>query len=709
MRSQRIAKIGSWHFTMASSELFWSDETYRLLGESPGSFTPTLERFFAAIHPDDLPHLQSIRERALTAGYRHDVEFRVERPDGEKRHMHELGEVVTDEEGRVVALAGTIQDITEHKEAEKELEAAQEMLCSTNERLVQALSVSRALVNSLPANVALLDRNAVIIDVNEQWRRRAARYGFDESDTDVGADYLKLCENSMDENAEHAVIVASGLRSVLDGTVDAFSHDYPARREGDRGWFRVTITPLAASLVDDGQHGAVVMHVDITESMLAKQELNRLAYEDRLTGALSRAGFVQVLSERLEQNGWEPAAALVMLNVRRQREINDVHGYAVGDVHLAEIAGRLGRLTDNRGIVGRTGGNEFMVFLPELSHTDAEDARLMLLDIFETPFFIQGATIESSASFGYTRFGPAPRSAENLVREVELALFESRHGELRQSWTEYTLELDEQNTQRIQVTKELRTALAENQFELHFQPKVELANGRLVSCEALIRWRHPEKGLQSPALFIPIAERSQLIGPIGDWVIHEACRCLRQWMNAGLEVVSVAVNVSLVQFSLGDFTATVRSALEEHGVPPWSLTLEITESVFERESTELLQQLLALHELGVRLALDDFGTGYSSLLYLQKYPFDEIKIDQGFVADMLDDPYSHEIVKAVIGIAGGLGVEVVSEGIENAATRDTLVALGCPVGHGYYYSFPLGTEGFRQLLERRAPLPLADA
>lgn len=706
LRSQRIARIGSWHLTMASGELYWSDETFRLVGASPGSFVPTVERFFSLVHTDDLPRLLKIREQALNEGYVHDVQFRITRADGELRHMHELAEVMVDEGGNVVALAGTIQDITERRAAEAELEAAEEMLRSSNERLVQALAVRRTLVNSLPANIALLDRNGVIIDVNEQWRRFAAENGYDDPDNGIGVDYLAVCDSAVGANVEEARSVAAGLRAVLAGSLEEFAHEYPCHRPGGPRWFRVMINPLAPDRAQGKHHGAVVMHIDITESVLAKQDLNRLAYEDRLTGVLSRAGFVQALSGRLEARGWEPEAALVMLNVRRQREINDVHGYAVGDAHLTGIAGRLRQLTGELGIVGRTGGNEFMVLLPGHTHADAAGARTLLVGAFEAPFYIEGATIESGASFGYTRFGQVPRGAESLVREVELALFESRHGELRENWGEYSVELDEQTRRRIQVTKDLRVALAENQFELHFQPQVELASGRLVSCEALIRWRHPEHGLQSPAMFIPIAERSQLIGPIGDWVINEACRCLREWMDAGLEVVSVAVNVSLVQFTLGDFTATVRSALAAHDVPPASLTLEITESVFERESGELLQQLHALHQLGVRLALDDFGTGYSSLLYLQKYPFDEIKVDQGFVADMLTDPYSHEIVRAVIGIAGGLGVEVVSEGIESEPVRDELVALGGRIGQGYYFSRPLGTDGFRSLLEKRSPLPL---
>ena len=188
--------------------------------------------------------------------------------------------------------------------------------------------------------------------------------------------------------------------------------------------------------------------------------------------------------------------------------------------------------------------------------------------------------------------------------------------------------------------------------------------------------------------------------------MDEACRCLRQWQTEGLDVVRVAVNVSLVQFTVGDLVETVRAALARHDVAPGALTLEITESVFERESEAMHRQLSALREIGVRLSLDDFGTGYSSLLYLQKYPFDEIKIDQGFVQRMLEDPYSRNIVSTVLGIAGALGVDAVAEGVESAAVRDALLELGCHVGQGYHYSMPLEAEDFRWLLDKRTALPL---
>ena len=295
------------------------------------------------------------------------------------------------------------------------------------------------------------------------------------------------------------------------------------------------------------------------------------------------------------------------------------------------------------------------------------------------------------------------------MREAELALSEGRENfQNLRPWIRYSDILARRNYNRIQLASELRHALEAQEFELHFQPKVKLADGSLVGAEALLRWQHPERGLQPPGLFIPIAERSQLIGPIGDWVLRDACRQLREWQDAGLDIVQVSINVSLVQFQLGDFPAKVRAALEEFGVAASELALEITESVFERHSDQLLSEIHRLHALGVQLALDDFGTGYSSLQYLNRYPFDEVKIDRAFVSKIRDQRYSRDIVRSVMSVADALGAGVVAEGIESAEISRLLQELGCHIGQGFYFSVPLAAEDFRWLLERRAKLPLTE-
>lgn len=332
----------------------------------------------------------------------------------------------------------------------------------------------------------------------------------------------------------------------------------------------------------------------------------------------------------------------------------------------------------------------------------------MLNSAFDRPFRIDGQIIESAARFGYSFLGEHQRESAVLLHEAELAIYELGRGGV-QHWSPYTLGLDQRARTRIELTQELRRALQEHQFELHFQPKVRLRTGEMIGCEALVRWRHPDRGLQSPATFIPAAEQSQLIGPLGEWVLFEACRQFREWEDAGLDLVRASVNVSMVQLRLGGFADTVQEAIDKYGILPDRLTLEITESVFEHESDLLQTQLREIHDLGVRLSLDDFGTGYSSLLYLQRYSFDEIKIDKGFVDGVLDDDYSQNIVTTVLGIAGVLKADAVAEGVETEAVAQALLAMGCSLGQGFYYSKPLEAKDFRWLLSTQARLPLGEA
>ncbi|MDZ7829194.1 MAG: EAL domain-containing protein [Halofilum sp. (in: g-proteobacteria)] len=598
------------------------------------------------------------------------------------------------------------RDVTDQHRMLEQLQQQEAELRQSRDQLDAALGVRQSLINSLPAHIAMLNGEGTIIDINEQWRHFGRDNAYAGDDFGLGVNYIRLCEAASGDCADEAAEVAAGLRAVLAGEQEIFALEYPCHSPDQFRWFRVMINRLIPGGDHGADHGVVVMHVDISERKRAEQELNRLAYEDALTGLYSRNGFMQQLSERIEQRGWQASGTVLVLDIIGQRDINDAHGYEIGDRLLSEVGRRLREQVGEHGFVGRIGGDEFALYLLPRSGETLEQRLTRLAGSLAEPFVLDHLTIEIGNRLGYSHLGNQPRKVEELLREAELALFRHR-SESALPWVAYSAELDREANQRIELTRELRRAIDEEQFELHFQPKVDLRDGLLTSCEALLRWHHPERGLVSPALFIPIAEQSQLIGPIGDWVLRRACRHLREWQDAGLDIVRVAVNVSLVQFQFGDFTGKVRDALAEFGLEPSSLSLEITESVFEHESETLLRQVRALHDMGVRLSLDDFGTGYSSLLYLQRYPFDEIKVDQGFVFRLLDDAYSRNIVETVMGLARALDAEVVAEGIESAEVRDVLMGMGCRYGQGFYYSMPLAAEDFRWLLESRSHLPVS--
>jgi diguanylate cyclase (GGDEF)-like protein/PAS domain S-box-containing protein len=604
-------------------------------------------------------------------------------------------------------VAAYFRDVTENHRMVERLREQEAALRASSQDLHEALNVRQILINSLPAHIAMLDSDGVIVDVNEQWRHFGEQNAYSGSDFGVGTNYVALCEAASGDCSDESAVVARGLREVLDGCKETFALEYPCHAPDERRWFRVMFNRLRAD--EEAASGAVAMHVDITARKKAEQEINRLAYEDPLTGVLSRNGFVKTLDQRIRNAGWPSSGLLAMIDVVNQHDINDAHGYEMGDLMLTGLSRRLRDLVGDRGLAGRTGGDEFVVYVP-LDSAEKHNSFLEQLEqCADLPFYFGGAdvSVEIELYVGYTTLGDQQRSTEQLIREAELALFEHRRSaSTGQARIAFTRELKDRTQQRIQLTSELRRALDAEEFELHFQPKVNLSDGSLISAEALIRWRHPERGLLSPGLFIPVAEQSQLIGPIGDWALRAACRQLSEWRANDLDAVRVAVNVSQVQFMLGDFSAKVQAALKEFGVDPDHLSLEITESVFERHSDRLLAEIRELKELGVRLSLDDFGTGYSSLLYLQRYPFDEIKIDRGFVDRILHDCYSRDIVMAVMNLARALDAEVIAEGIESKEITTALVDMGCLYGQGFYYSMPLESEDFRWLLHKRSKLPL---
>lgn len=685
-----IARFGGWWVDLRNDQIYWSDMVADIHG-MPHDFVPCVEdgiRFYA---PEHRQRIRKCFYSCVEASTPFDEELQIITAQGERRWVRTIGVPVHDDQGAVVKVEGAFQDVTSQYEMKKHLH--------------HALRMRSALIDSLPANIAMTDSEGNILDTNNQWRQFGIDNGSSEASLGLGSNYLAICRRATGDAAKDAREAEEGLGALLKGERDEFSLEYPCHSPTRQRWFRLMARRLDSMEESEVSLGAVVMHIDITERKLAERQLEQLAFEDPLTGLLNRSGFTAALNRQLQEEGWQAHHQVVVMDIKGQSNINDAHGYHIGDRLLTQIGHRLRERLDSQ-MVGCINGDSFIFVLSEGGESSEKvEAQWQWLSAqLDQPFWIDGIAIEVSARFGFTLLGKQQRSAERLLHEAELAMFEARRRGIR-DWGQYTQRLDQEIHERIELARDLQRALAESQFELHFQPKVDLRTGKMIACEALLRWVHPERGMLSPGLFIPVAEQSQLIGPIGEWVVFEACRELRRWQDACLEVVQVSVNVSVVQFELGGFIDQVRQAVTMHGVDPGSLTLEITENVFVHQSEMLLEQMRELHALGVRLSLDDFGTGYSSLLYLKRYPFDEIKIDMGFVRRMLDDPYSQRIVSTVLGISRVLGTDAVAEGIESPEIRDMLLDMGCSIGQGYYYSMPLAAEDFEWLLEKGAVLP----
>ena len=464
--------------------------------------------------------------------------------------------------------------------------------------------------------------------------------------------------------------------------------------------------PIEAGLswFGEGDHFRVIVAIhDITSRKQAQDELERAAYEDGLTGLLSRKGFARRLDGLLQEGELNPASLVIAVDIKALREVNNTQGYGAGDAVLREVARRIRAELGDDLPAARTNGGGFALLAPLDKHRSPGYWRVRLDAVFACDFIINNFPIHVEARFGYIRIHRNAQDAQKLLLKAELALYESQTN-LGLHWTQYTKSLERRVRETVNVTRQLRRAVNAHQLALYYQPKLNLADGRIVAAEALLRWEHPRDGLISPGHFIAQAEQSQLIGPIGEWVINRACQDLRAWHDAGLDVVPVSVNLSLTQFQIGNVTQQVQRALQAHHVAPEELTLEITESVFESNSARLKSDLQTLRDMGLRLSLDDFGTGYSSLSHLNRYVFDEIKIDRTFIWQLDGTSYGGAVVSAVNGIASALGARVVAEGIESAAQVGMLRELGCTTGQGFFYSRPMPESAWRRMLSS-GPLP----
>lgn len=446
--------------------------------------------------------------------------------------------------------------------------------------------------------------------------------------------------------------------------------------------------------------GAVIVFHDVSAAKAMTVQMSAMAQHDVLTGLPNRA----YLNDRIAQaitvaHRHDGKFAVLFLDLDHFKHINDSLGHPVGDMLLQSVAGRLVRCVRDSDTVSRQGGDEFIVLLSEIGL--AKHAALCaqkLLTMLKAPNFIGHHGLEISASIGISVYPDDGLDPETLIKTADTAMYQAKeHG--RNNYKFFEQEMNIRAVERQSIEEDLRGALERHEFVLQYQPKIDLQTGAITGAEALIRWLHPQRGLVAPLMFIPVAEDSGLILPIGTWVRREACRQARAWQDAGFPPIPVAVNISVVEFRDQNFIESVRAILKETRLDPHYLELELTESVLMRHaetSTNLLQQIKSM---GVQLTVDDFGTGYSSLSYLRRFPIDALKIDRSFVRDITTNPDDATIVSAVINMGRSLKQRVIAEGVE---TREQLAFLQnqqCGEGQGYYFSRPVFAQQFEMLLE----------
>ena len=438
---------------------------------------------------------------------------------------------------------------------------------------------------------------------------------------------------------------------------------------------------------------------EIHQREVIQQDLARLESTDPLTGLANRRFFMEDLAHTLMlAERQQHQLALLMIDLDRFQMLNDSLGHQFGDELLVKVAGRLNALSDELVMVAYSGGDEFMVCQQHVEEID--DVIHLLGQIqkcFAEPFAIQGQTHHITATMGIALYPQSGLDGDVLLRNADIALHRAKENG-RNGYQFYTEGMLDRELRRLELDKDLNKALAQDEFELHLQPQLDLTSGRVNSAEALIRWRHPERGMIPPFEFIPLAEENGRITDIGRWVVDAACRQLAQWRNGPLSHLRIAINLSGRELDEDDLVDTIQRALNHHEVPASRLEVELTEEIFIQNIEHNRNQLIRLHELGVHLAIDDFGVGYSSLAYLRDFPVDLLKIDRSFITNVTERRDDATIARAVINLAHNLGVRVVAEGVETDAQLQFLRDNHCDLAQGYLISRPIQPLLLEQML-----------
>jgi diguanylate cyclase (GGDEF)-like protein/PAS domain S-box-containing protein len=578
-----------------------------------------------------------------------------------------------DGEGRTIGVLGSYHDVTDNKRAELALRLQSRAL----DACVNAVLIT-----------ATTEKGNVIEYANPAFKRIT---GYEPSEV-IGRDCRFLQGDDREQD---------GLESIRRGLaanteVSAVLRNY--RKDGALFWNQLFVAPVPNVQGQTTHHIGVIN--DVTDLIRYQEQLEYQANYDGLTRLPNR----NLLRDRLQHaietaRRRETRLAVVFIDLDGFKNVNDSLGHSVGDRLLAVVAERLLRCARSSDTVARHGGDEFVIVLPDMADEQPLIAWMeRVRAAISEPVLLDGTELYVGCSMGASLFPQDGDDAETVMKKADLAMYRAKDMG-RNTFQFFQPEMNASVGARMNVERRLRRALRDSEFLLHYQPQVDLATGRIVGVEALVRWLDPEHGLVSPDAFIPVAEECGLIGPISEWVLREACRQNKAWQDAGLPPARVSVNLSARQFQQRDIASLVMSVLAETGLAPEFLELELTESAIMRNAEEAATMLAELAALGIGIAIDDFGTGYSSLSYLKRFPVHRLKIDRSFVADIGASGDDETITSAIIALAHSLELQVIAEGVETSAQLDFLRARDCDEMQGFFFSRPMPRDAIPGLLE----------
>ncbi len=682
-QTQRFAHLGGWEWSIEGRKFRLSEESCRILDTPFTENTLSLSTALNFFHPDDRPFFSKAITQAVTEGDTIDLDYRIRLQNGTERVVNCQAEPSFDAAGNVMRLTGTLQDITERKSVEDKLRLSATVFENTTE------------------GVAITDRNGYIISANSAF---TAITGYREDEL-IGKTPAILKSGRQDQQFYDDMWQSISETGHWRGEI------WNRRKNGD-------IYPewLNISSVKD-EHGEISNYVavfsDITAIKESESKLKHLAHHDPLTGLPNRlllnARMHQSMAHARRNNSM---VAVMFLDLDKFKMINDTLGHPIGDLLLQEVTQRLIACLREEDTVCRLGGDEFVILLDDLHDTNfASSVAQKINAALSEKFLLQQHEIFISCSIGISIFPNDGDDITDLFKNADSALYRCKE-QGRNHYQYYTEDLSTRAMERMQMETDLRHALERNELVIYYQPQADLYNGSIIGMEALLRWQHPSNGLLAPGSFIPLAEETGLITPIGEWVLRTACARLQRWMDAGLPKTRVSVNLSPLQFKQKNLAETVAAALRDSGLPPECLELELTESMLMQDAESTIAILQKIKAMGVKIAIDDFGTGYSSLSYLKRFPIDRIKIDQSFVRNITSDPTDAAVSQAIISMSHSLNLITVAEGVETQAQLEFLRARHCNEIQGFHFSRPLPEQEMERLMKedyRIQPMPAASA
>jgi diguanylate cyclase (GGDEF)-like protein/PAS domain S-box-containing protein len=671
--AQKVGHFGSWELDLISGNLTWSDQIFTIFEIDQARFDASYEAFLEAIHPDDRDRVNNAYTASLIDKKAYQITHRLLMPDGRIKWVEERCSSTFDEAEKPIRSVGTVQDVTE-----REILAEQGRIASVAFETQEAIIVT--------------DREANIIKVNHAFE---VTTGYSQEEV-LGKNPRILASGRHDKDFYRVMWDAVLKEGRWSGEV------WDRRKSGEIYPKWLTIT--AVKHLDEVTH-FVAVFVDITERKKAEEEIRNLAFYDPLTSLPNRRLLQDHLQRALSQSARsDHYGALMFIDLDHFKDLNDTKGHEYGDRMLVEVARRLGTCVRDTDTISRFGGDEFVVLLEGMNvfkeEAIAQSGRIAekIRETLSQPYELSGTMHLSSPSIGVALFRGAEVGSEELLKQADLAMYQSKEsGRNKVSFFEASMQAVLES--RTLLEGALRQALPKGELEMYYQLQTDEAKS-LLGAEVLLRWRSAELGMVSPAQFIPMAEQTKLILPIGHWVLDNACRQLKKWeSHPVLGLMHLAVNISPVQFHQPDFVRQVKEILQESGADPRRLELELTENLVLEDIDEATRKMSALKEIGVRFSMDDFGTGYSSLQYIKRLPIDLLKIDQSFVRDILTDAGDAMMVQTISGMAKNFGFGVIAEGVEESAQIAPLVARGCGKFQGYLFSRPVPLADFEKLVE----------